>query len=272
MCRRRTATCSSSRPQRAQCDLPFAFILFCFLCRSLLFPLTAFGVFNLFPVASSSFRSSCTDDFEGFRHYSIIIKTVLHELAHMVHSEHDKHFHALNSQLNKVMSGGGGAAGPARRSAPTPLLHAFSRNTRNTARTGAAARWGEPCVIECRPFQRQRMDLTCSVVVFCGIHSGGGMGVPGFDFDWNDEPFHGDTGPDGRRLGGDRHAAPKDSDPRTLAGQERRQGDGDGKKNRTQRLATYPPHCFYSFASPRVPPPTKPKRQHGERNAPRARQ
>jgi hypothetical protein len=43
-----------------------------------------------------------TDDFEGFRHYSIIVKTVLHELAHMVHSEHDKHFHALNNQLNKV--------------------------------------------------------------------------------------------------------------------------------------------------------------------------
>lgn len=49
----------------------------------------------------SSFLTS-TDDFEGFRHYSIIVKTVLHELAHMVHSEHDKHFHALNNQLNKV--------------------------------------------------------------------------------------------------------------------------------------------------------------------------
>eukprot|EP00040_Diaphanoeca_grandis_P029440 m.172451 g.172451 ORF g.172451 m.172451 type:complete len:694 (+) comp31685_c8_seq3:611-2692(+) len=42
-----------------------------------------------------------TDDFEGFRHYHIIIKTVLHELVHMVHSEHDSKFWNLNSQLNK---------------------------------------------------------------------------------------------------------------------------------------------------------------------------
>ena len=34
-----------------------------------------------------------TDDFMGFRHYRIIIETLLHELAHMVHSEHEAPFH-----------------------------------------------------------------------------------------------------------------------------------------------------------------------------------
>uniref|UniRef100_A0A7N0TIP2 WLM domain-containing protein n=2 Tax=Kalanchoe fedtschenkoi TaxID=63787 RepID=A0A7N0TIP2_KALFE len=42
-----------------------------------------------------------TDDLKGFRKYEIIKKTLLHELAHMVYSEHDANFHALNSQLNK---------------------------------------------------------------------------------------------------------------------------------------------------------------------------
>lgn len=42
-----------------------------------------------------------TDDFKGFRHYRIIIQTLLHELAHMVHSDHDAKFHELNRLLNK---------------------------------------------------------------------------------------------------------------------------------------------------------------------------
>ncbi|KAI9202480.1 WLM domain-containing protein [Polychytrium aggregatum] len=42
-----------------------------------------------------------TDDREGFRHYDSIRKVLLHELAHMVHGDHDEHFHALNRQLNK---------------------------------------------------------------------------------------------------------------------------------------------------------------------------
>mmetsp|Transcript_28966 Transcript_28966/g.55463 ORF Transcript_28966/g.55463 Transcript_28966/m.55463 type:complete len:781 (+) Transcript_28966:105-2447(+) len=42
-----------------------------------------------------------TDDMKGFRKYSVILKTVLHELAHMVHSDHDNDFKALDSQLNK---------------------------------------------------------------------------------------------------------------------------------------------------------------------------
>ena len=42
------------------------------------------------------------DNWMGFRKYPIIIKTLLHELAHMVHSEHDAKFHALNRLLNKV--------------------------------------------------------------------------------------------------------------------------------------------------------------------------
>ncbi|CAM0912243.1 unnamed protein product [Alopecurus aequalis] len=41
-----------------------------------------------------------TDDLKGFRKYESIKKTLLHELAHMVHSEHDAHFFALNRQLN----------------------------------------------------------------------------------------------------------------------------------------------------------------------------
>ncbi|CAM8883101.1 unnamed protein product [Rhodiola kirilowii] len=45
-----------------------------------------------------------TDDLKGFRKYEIIKKTLLHELAHMVYSEHDANFHAINSQLNKEAS------------------------------------------------------------------------------------------------------------------------------------------------------------------------
>ncbi|XBI37367.1 hypothetical protein VPH35_122703 [Triticum aestivum] len=39
-----------------------------------------------------------TDDLKGFRKYESIKKTLLHELAHKVHSEHDAHFFALNKQ------------------------------------------------------------------------------------------------------------------------------------------------------------------------------
>nr|GEV73759.1 hypothetical protein [Tanacetum cinerariifolium] len=42
-----------------------------------------------------------TDDLKGFRKYQSIKKTLLHELAHMVFSEHDAKFYALDSQLNK---------------------------------------------------------------------------------------------------------------------------------------------------------------------------
>ncbi|XP_057865190.2 uncharacterized protein LOC131072911 isoform X2 [Cryptomeria japonica] len=42
-----------------------------------------------------------TDDLKGFRKYESIKKTLLHELAHMVHSEHDANFHALDKQLNE---------------------------------------------------------------------------------------------------------------------------------------------------------------------------
>ncbi|KAH7279838.1 hypothetical protein KP509_37G039500 [Ceratopteris richardii] len=42
-----------------------------------------------------------TDDLKGFRKYESIKSTLLHELAHMVHSEHDNNFHALNKQLNE---------------------------------------------------------------------------------------------------------------------------------------------------------------------------
>ncbi|XP_020082790.1 uncharacterized protein LOC109706396 [Ananas comosus] len=42
-----------------------------------------------------------TDDLKGFRKYESIKKTLLHELAHMVYSEHDADFFALDKQLNE---------------------------------------------------------------------------------------------------------------------------------------------------------------------------
>ncbi|KAL5729786.1 hypothetical protein ACHQM5_002686 [Ranunculus cassubicifolius] len=42
-----------------------------------------------------------TDDLKGFRKYQSIKKTLLHELAHMVYSEHNADFKALDSQLNQ---------------------------------------------------------------------------------------------------------------------------------------------------------------------------
>ncbi|CAL5406231.1 unnamed protein product [Camellia sinensis] len=42
-----------------------------------------------------------TDDLKGFRKYESIKKTLLHELAHMVYSEHDAKFYALDRQLNQ---------------------------------------------------------------------------------------------------------------------------------------------------------------------------
>nr|XP_043619290.1 uncharacterized protein LOC122591141 [Erigeron canadensis] len=45
-----------------------------------------------------------TDDLKGFRKYQSIKKTLLHELAHRVYSEHDAKFFALDSQLNKEAS------------------------------------------------------------------------------------------------------------------------------------------------------------------------
>ncbi|XP_024538784.1 uncharacterized protein LOC112349163 [Selaginella moellendorffii] len=42
-----------------------------------------------------------TDDLKGFRKYESIRKTLLHELAHMVHDEHDENFHQLDKLLNK---------------------------------------------------------------------------------------------------------------------------------------------------------------------------
>eukprot|EP00742_Colponemidia_sp_Colp-10_P006092 GILJ01006519.1.p1 GENE.GILJ01006519.1~~GILJ01006519.1.p1 ORF type:complete len:630 (-),score=93.08 GILJ01006519.1:137-2026(-) len=42
-----------------------------------------------------------TDDLKGFRKYDSIRKVLLHELAHMVFSEHNSDFHQLNRQLNQ---------------------------------------------------------------------------------------------------------------------------------------------------------------------------
>ncbi|KAM7503697.1 hypothetical protein LguiB_002601 [Lonicera macranthoides] len=42
-----------------------------------------------------------TDDLKGFRKYDSIKKTLLHELAHMIFSEHDANFKAMDKQLNQ---------------------------------------------------------------------------------------------------------------------------------------------------------------------------
>lgn len=42
-----------------------------------------------------------TDDMKGFRKFDMIRKTMIHELAHMVYSDHDDNFKQLNSRLNK---------------------------------------------------------------------------------------------------------------------------------------------------------------------------
>ncbi|KAK9762140.1 hypothetical protein K7432_012420 [Basidiobolus ranarum] len=42
-----------------------------------------------------------TDDLEGFRSYDMLLKVLLHELTHMVWSEHDENFHQLDRKLNK---------------------------------------------------------------------------------------------------------------------------------------------------------------------------
>ncbi|KAG7010414.1 hypothetical protein SDJN02_27207 [Cucurbita argyrosperma subsp. argyrosperma] len=42
-----------------------------------------------------------TDDLKGFRKYESVKKTLLHELAHMIYSEHDANFYALDKQLNE---------------------------------------------------------------------------------------------------------------------------------------------------------------------------
>ncbi|KAI8849298.1 WLM domain-containing protein [Chytridium lagenaria] len=45
-----------------------------------------------------------TDELDGFRHYPAVKQVLLHELAHMVHSDHDNQFHSLNRLLNKEYS------------------------------------------------------------------------------------------------------------------------------------------------------------------------
>jgi hypothetical protein len=42
-----------------------------------------------------------TDDYTGFRIYGSIRQVMLHELAHMVYTDHDNNFNELNSLLNK---------------------------------------------------------------------------------------------------------------------------------------------------------------------------
>lgn len=52
-----------------------------------------------------------TDDLAGFRPYARIRETLVHELAHNVHADHDDRFKALNSELLKqVLAAQGGSA------------------------------------------------------------------------------------------------------------------------------------------------------------------
>ncbi|KAL6010305.1 hypothetical protein ACLOJK_000736 [Asimina triloba] len=43
-----------------------------------------------------------TDDLKGFRKYESVKQTLLHELAHMVYSEHDADFYAFNTQYRPI--------------------------------------------------------------------------------------------------------------------------------------------------------------------------
>ncbi|KAJ7641489.1 WLM-domain-containing protein [Roridomyces roridus] len=45
-----------------------------------------------------------TDSYDGFRLYSDVRRTLCHELAHNVHSEHENPFKELNSQLNREVA------------------------------------------------------------------------------------------------------------------------------------------------------------------------
>ena len=49
-----------------------------------------------------------TDDMRGFRKYLRIRETLVHELTHMVHSDHGDGFKQLNSQLLKEVTALGG--------------------------------------------------------------------------------------------------------------------------------------------------------------------
>jgi hypothetical protein len=42
-----------------------------------------------------------TDNLKGFRYYNVVMETMLHELCHMVHSEHDSKFWTLFRQLKR---------------------------------------------------------------------------------------------------------------------------------------------------------------------------
>ncbi|KAM0279570.1 hypothetical protein ACHAQH_004525 [Verticillium albo-atrum] len=63
-----------------------------------------------------------TDAHDGYRDYKTIRRTLCHELAHNVHSDHDKHFWALCRQVEREVEagsggqtiGGGGYSAPAR--------------------------------------------------------------------------------------------------------------------------------------------------------------
>ncbi|KAJ1340688.1 hypothetical protein BSLG_004782 [Batrachochytrium salamandrivorans] len=45
-----------------------------------------------------------TDRLDGFRMYSSLRDVLIHELAHMTHSEHNSQFHALNRELTKEIA------------------------------------------------------------------------------------------------------------------------------------------------------------------------
>ncbi len=48
---------------------------------------------------------------QGFRPYNRIRETLVHELAHNVHSDHDDAFKQLNSELLKQVVGASGGVG-----------------------------------------------------------------------------------------------------------------------------------------------------------------
>lgn len=89
-----------------------------------------------------------TDDFQGFRKYHVIIETVLHELAHMIHSDHDARFHELNRKLNKEYTAldwhkvGGQALGGMRASDLRTASEMSAAAAANRARSATAVEAG----------------------------------------------------------------------------------------------------------------------------------
>ena len=101
-----------------------------------------------------------TDDYGGFRHYHVIIQTLLHELAHMVHGPHDRQFWALFRQLRKeydslhwsktsgrALSGRAAATGAHHRMVPPALVDSSDGDGDGGGVRGAGSKHAAPAAV-----------------------------------------------------------------------------------------------------------------------------